>query len=97
MFYSNFIDQRKIPPWVEVYIRAALAEAYFEKGNTERALHELEGALGVVKSFVPQIPEGSKHKGEIESAQAKAVQSIDREIARMKSQSLKQDQSPGQR
>jgi hypothetical protein len=96
-FYNDLIDQRKTPHWVEVYIRVALAEAYFQKGSIEQAVHELEEAVAVVKSFTPQFPEGSKHKGEIESAKMKAVQSIEREISRMKSQGLKEDQSLGGR
>jgi len=96
-FYNGLIDQRKTPPWVEVYIRAALAEAYFRKGSIEQAVHVLEGAIAVVKSFTPQFSEGSRHKGEIESAKAKAVESLEREIARMKSQGPKEDKPPGQR
>jgi tetratricopeptide (TPR) repeat protein len=96
-FYNELIDQRKKPPLEEVYIRGALAEAYFQKGSIEQAVHELEEAVSVVKSFTPQFPEGSKHKAEIESAKAKMVQSIEREISRMKSQGPMEDQLPRQR
>ncbi len=96
-FYNELIDQGKTPPLVEVYIRAALAEAHFQKGSIEQAIHELEEAVSVVKSFAPQFPEGSKYGAEIETAKTRMIQFIESEISRMKSQGPKEDQSSRQR
>jgi tetratricopeptide (TPR) repeat protein len=95
-FYRSLINEEKIEPHVEVFLRMVLADAYANKGNTHKALEELEQALAEAKSLsLPYYPwlEKSPHKDQIErqlnNSKAKMIKSIEAVIEKVKSQEIK--------
>ena len=97
LFYNTMVENKRLEPYEEVYIRMALSDVYARKNDSQKALQELQGALGAANSLPLSYEwlDNSANKDEIKKqlleSKTKLIKLIETEIEKVKSQKIKRD------
>lgn len=96
-FYNTIVENKRLKPYEEVYIRMALSDVYDRNNDSQKALQELQAALGAANSLPLSYEwlDNSANKDEIKKqlleSKTQLIKLIETEIEKIKSQEIKRD------